>query len=800
MLRSQLHTAWRHLSKNKTYTIINIVGLALGMTTALLIGLWITDELSFDHYSPNHSRIAEVMTRVTITKPIMGFKASPEHPQIFTGRSISTAIDPALRAGAAADVFEKTALVTHPGDFLLSNSDKSLTRHGVWAQSTLTEIFGFHMIAGAAKTLDDPNTLLLSQSTAIALFGNTAEAIRKAIGTTIRINSKESRRVGGIFADLPANTSWHDEADVILSWNNKEIAWLNQNTNWNDHSARLFALLKANVTYSQATARIKSLPVTNKPAGMTEQVLTYPLDRLRLHNDEYDHNPDNSRLHDLKVFAIVGAFVLLLACINFMNLSTARSEKRAKEVAIRKTIGSLRSQLIAQFLGESLLTALLAFAAALLISALVLPGFNALSGKSLVLPWTSLPFWTLALVFTGVTGLLASSYPAFYLSSFSPIRMFIRRTGLPRKILVTTQFTVSLSLIICTIVIFRQIAFAKDRVLGYDNDHLITVHENTDTLRHQSAALRNELIRSAAVSAITESSQTTTGFDYGNDLEWTGKTEEQKQIMFHNVNVDPNFGRTVRWTVHKGRDFSQDFATDSNAMVLNDAAVKAAGFKNPIGMEVQFFHRSYHIVGVVGDMLTNSPYEQITPALFILDGPKNNLTLRLAAGLPTHTALARIETIFKHYNPESPFLYSFNDEDYAKKFEAEARQGNITIVLSTLAIFISCLGLFALASFVAEQRTKEIGVRKVLGAPVATLWALLSKDFIKLTLLSMGIAMPLTALLMTRWLEHYVYRAPLSWWIFAASGAGILLITLITVSFQSLKAALANPVHSLRSE
>jgi hypothetical protein len=357
-----------------------------------------------------------------------------------------------------------------------------------------------------------------------------------------------------------------------------------------------------------------------------------------------------------------------------------------------------------------------------------------------------------------------------------------------------------LSLIICTIVIFRQIAFAKERVLGYDNDHLITAYINTDTLAHQSAALRNDLIRSAAVAAIAASSQATTDFDYGNGLEWSGQTEEQKGIMFHNVNVDPDFGRTVRWTLHEGRDFSRDFATDSSAMLLNEAAVKAAGFKNPIGMEVQFFGQRYHIIGVVGNMLTNSPYEKITPALFIQNGSKWMLTLRLVAGLPTHTALARIEKIFKRYNPESPFLYSFNDEDYAKKFDAEARQGNITVVLSTLAIFISCLGLFALASFVAEQRTKEIGVRKILGAPIASLWALLSKDFLKLTLLSMLIAMPLTALLMTRWLEHYVYRAPLSWWIFGASGAGILLITLATVSFQSLKAALTNPAHSLRSE
>jgi putative ABC transport system permease protein len=489
-----------------------------------------------------------------------------------------------------------------------------------------------------------------------------------------------------------------------------------------------------------------------------------------------------------------------------MNLSTARSEQRAKEVGIRKTIGSLRSHLIVQFLGESVLLAVLAFLLAVVLAYSSLPFFNGIAAKRLQFPFDSVAFWAVALGFTLFTGILGGSYPAFYLSSFRPVKVLkgVFRAGraatLPRQVLVTLQFTVSLSLIIGTIVVFRQIRVAKDRPVGYAREGLITVPINTDTLRHQSDALRNELLASGMVTNVALSSLATTSFMNNNPISWAGQTGEQKQLEVHNVNINPEFGPTVGWRVLQGRDLSRDFATDSGAALINATTLKLAGFKQPLGQRITIFGKPYTIVGVVADMLANSPYDPIEPTIFLGDGWLAEITIRIKPGQPVHAALASIETVFKKFNPASPFIYSFTDDEYARKFATETRIGNLAAVFAGLAIFISCLGLFGLASFVAEQRTKEIGVRKVLGAGVIDLWALLSREFLQLVVLSMFISMPLVFLSMHRWLERYAYRTSLSWWIFASAGAGILVITLLTVSFQSLKAALMNPVRSLRSE
>jgi ABC-type antimicrobial peptide transport system permease subunit len=527
---------------------------------------------------------------------------------------------------------------------------------------------------------------------------------------------------------------------------------------------------------------------------------------MHLYDEFKDGAPSGGRIQFVWLFATIGAFVLLLACINFMNLSTARSQQRAKEVGIRKTIGSRRYQLIGQFLGESVLTAFLAFVLAILAAALTLPWFNQLAAKQIAFPWTSALFWLSALGFTLLTGLIAGSYPAFYLSAFKPVKVLKgankagKSASLPRKILVITQFSVSLSLIIATIVVFKQIEYAKDRPLGYTSEGLVTVHMNTPDLAAHYEALRATLLASGVIANVARSSQPTTLFDNGNDLSWPGQTEEQKQLNYHNVNVTTEFGATVGWTVLQGRDFSRDFATDSNSAILNEQTVIQARLKNPIGMRVSLMGKHYTVIGVVKNLLTNSPYDPVEPGVFVGDGYTNFITMRLKAGTPIRTALATLETLFHRYNPASPFNYEFNDEAYAQKFAAETRIGSLAAVFAGLAILISCLGLFGLASFVAEQRTKELGVRKVLGAGVVHLWALLSGDFVKLVVLSMAISMPLVGMAMHNWLQHYALHTAISPWIFIAAGAGILLLTLATVSFQSLKAALMNPVKSLRSE
>jgi putative ABC transport system permease protein len=801
MLRSYFNIAWRHLTRNRGYSFINIAGLGVGLAIALLIGLWIVDEFSFDHYHFNHRRIAEVMLVQRLTTPVMGTQASPEHPVTSVGQSISTVIGPILSKDYK-DVFKKTALVTYSGTHLIGFGDKALSRRGSWTQYSFPEIFGFHMLAGSTAALKDPSTLLLAESTARDLFGN-----MDPVGKTVRLDNKQDFRVGGVFADLPLNTTFH-ETQFLLPWDNNTIGYLNANTNWQDHSAWMFGELADGVSFDQATARIRKLP-TPHVSGWVEEIMAYPLDRLHLH-DQFDRDNDGvgagGRIGFVWLFGTIGAFILMLACINFMNLSTARSEQRAREVGIRKTVGSLRGQLIGQFLGESILTVAVAFLLALGLAYLALPAFNGLAAKEITIPLLSPVFWLAALGFVLLTGVLAGSYPAFYLSGFRAVKVLKgtfragRGASLPRQILVVTQFTVSLSLIIATIIIFRQIQLGKDRPVGYDQAGLINVEVNTDTLFNHFDALRHELLNTGRVSDVAMASYTTTGFWDDNELEWPGETEVQKGMEYRNVDVTPEFGKTVGWTVLQGRDFSRDFAMDSGGMILNQAAVKATGFKEPIGRQVKLFDKPYTIIGVVKDMLTNSPYDPVEPAVFVENGYKQVITIRVRAGESMRSTLAQMEPIFKRFNPGSPFLYHFNDEQYAQKFAEESRIGNLSTVAAVLAIFISCLGLFGLASFIAEQRTKELGIRKVLGARVPQLWGLLSGDFVKLVVLSMLIAMPLAYWAMHQWLQNYAIHTDLSWWIFASAGAGILIITLLTVSFQSIKAALMNPVRSLRTE
>ena len=796
MLKSYLQIAWRNLRRNRGYAFINIFGLAAGLAITLLIGLWISDELSFDHYHSNHARIAEVMLHQEVTDKAKAQALGGSW--VHVNYSISTVLGPTLHKGYD-DVFKRTAMISTPYWHLVGCGDKSVSGKGSWAQATFPEIFTFQVIAGTSASLADPSTLLLAQSTAKALFGN-----ENPIGKTIKLDNRLPFVVGGVYADLPYNSSFH-EMRFLLPWDHTENRYLNANTDWGDHSAKMYVELADNVSAANATQRIKGLMPSVVPF-LHEEFFAYPLDRIYLHGEFKDGRPSGGRIEYVRLFSLIGAFILLLACINFMNLSTARSEQRAKEVGIRKTIGSRRYQLIGQFLGESILTAGIAFTIAVGIAALSLPFFNNLAAKEMVFPWISPTFWASAITFTLLTGLIAGSYPAFYLSAFKPVKVLKgankagKSASLPRKILVTTQFTVSLSLIIATIVVFQQLQFAKRRPVGYNREGLIYVPINTPDLDTHYDALHTALFNTGAIANMARSSQPMTLFDNGNDLSWEGQTQEQKQVNYHNVNVTPEFGATVGWTILQGRDFSRGFGTDSNAAILNEAAVRQAGLKQPIGMRVKLFDKFYTVIGVAGNMLTNSPYDPMQPGVFLGDGYTNFITIRLKPGMPVRTALATIEPLFRRLNPASPFNYTFIDEEYAQKFATETRIGTLATVFAGLAILISFLGLFGLASFVAEQRTKEIGVRKVLGAGILNLWALLSGDFVKLILLSMAIAMPLIGIAMHNWLQGYAVHTHLSPWIFIAAGVGVLLVTLCTVSVQSLKAALMNPVKSLRTE
>jgi putative ABC transport system permease protein len=794
MIKNYLLVAVRQLRKNRGYSFINIFGLATGMAIALVIGIWAFDELSVDQGMPNGDRIVEIMQNHWPKG-----QTSEKTPPSYIGATVSAALNPWLQKGNYQDVFAQTAMTLWPGQHLLVSGDKTIVQSGTSAEYTFPLIFGYRFLSGTAESMRDPNTALLSRSTAIALYGT-----ENAVGKTFKYENRRPFTVGGVYANQPANSSLKD-IDFFISMANEETDLVRNVNSFEDHNCRMYALLAGNVTAGQATARIKNI-CSPYVKYAYENYKALPFKSLYLHYDDETNSAGEGRMVYVRMLGLIGIFILLLACINFMNLATARSEKRAKEVGIRKAVGSLRGHLIAQFLGESVLLAFLSFILAIALADLTLPWFSQLAGKTMAFPWTSPLFWIASLTCTGVTGLLAGSYPAFYLSGFRPVKVLKsafktgKGAGTARKVLVVAQFSISLALIIGTIVVFRQIQFAKDQPLGYNQAGLITVPDNTHELDTHYEALRTDLLSTGMVAGIANSSTDLNAF-YENDwFEWEGMSEEAKTLTFRDIFVNADFGPTIGWTILKGRDFSRAHLTDSMAAIVNETGARILGFKDPIGKTIKHLGKPYTIIGVAKNMISNSPYYPVQPAIFMGDGGHGVFTIRIKPGTPVRTALAAMEPVFKQFNPASPFIYSFIDEEFETKFNTESRIGNLATVFSGLAILISCLGLFGLASFVAEQRTKEIGVRKVLGARVTGIWALLSGEFLKLVILSCLVSMPLSYFFMSKWLQNYTLHTSLSLWIFVIAGAGILSITLATVSYQALKAALMNPVKSLRTE
>ncbi len=579
----------------------------------------------------------------------------------------------------------------------------------------------------------------------------------------------------------------------------------NSLNNWGDNSFQLFAQINDNTRVESVTSKIKDIGKKHYPQSKPEYFLQ-PMKKWHLYAEFKNGVNVGGRIKYVWMFGIIGVFILLLACINFMNLSTARSEKRAKEVGIRKASGSVRDQLITQFFIESLSVVIFAFLLSIFLVELSLPFFNEVADKKISIPWSSPLFWLIGLSFSLLTTLIAGSYPAFYLSSFQPVKVLkgAFRTGrfaaMPRKVLVVLQFTVSITLIIGTIVVYRQIQFAKNRSIGYSNAGLIQLG-NTDAIKNSYSAFRDDLLKTGVVYEISESSSPTTGI-WGNrdDFTWEGK-DPQLLPLIGLVSCTHEFGKTIGWQIIEGRDFSRDFKTDSSAIILNEAAMKLIGSKNIIGKIITDENNNrFHVVGVVKNLIMESPYAEIKPTFFTLGKDLRLVNIKLMPTVQISDALSKIQKVFKAYNPGISFEYQFGDKEYAKKFGDEERIGKLSTFFALLAIMISCLGLFGLVSFVAEQRTMEIGIRKVLGANIRGIVALLSKDFLKLVTIAIVIASPIAWFIMNRWLQDFAYRANISWWVFIVAGIVAFLIAMLTVSFQAIKAALANPVKSLRTE
>jgi len=793
MIKNYIKIAWRNLTKNRVYSSINVLGLAAGMATAILIGLWIWDEVTFDYYHTQHKQLAQVMTT-----------SYNDENEPATSQNVAMPLGNELRIKYPGD-FKAVSMASGNYDHTLAVDEKKIIGSGIWVESNFPSMFSLRMLEGNINSLQDPSSVLLSASIAKALFGNSV-----AMGKTIKIDNKLDFKVEGVYEDLPHNTTLY-EMKLLLPWKKyitTENGLINAQTSWSNRSFQAFVQVNERGSMDKISDKVKNSVMLHKNeiTEGKEELLLHPMDKWHLYSEFKNGKASGGRIQFIWLFAIIGVFILLLACINFMNLSTARSEKRAKEVGIRKTVGSLKTQLVGQFLSESVLVSLISFILSLLVVILLMPMFNDLADKNMKLPWSNHIFWFFGLLFAVVTGLISGSYPAFFLSGFEPIKVLKgtfragRFASLPRKVLVVLQFTFSIGLIIGTIIVYKQIQYAKNRPVNYKKEGLITIRMSTPDLYGHYEAVRSDLLATGVVYNMAESNSPTTDVNSNNSgFNWQGK-DPNSLPSFGTIAVTTDFGNTIGWQIKEGRDFSKEFATDSLAIILNESAVKQMGMKKDIvGQTIQFNKKKYTVVGVIKDMIMESPYNPVKPTVFFNDlNETNRITISIKNGVPLQDALNKIATVFKQYN--APFNYTFNDEEYQKKFSAEQRVGNLATFFTLLAVFISCLGLFGLVSFVAEQRKREIGVRKVLGASVFNLWQMLIKEFALLVIISCFVAIPLAWYYLSKWLQNYNYKTDITWWVFVVSCSSVLLITLMTVSFQAIRAAMANPVKSLRTE
>lgn len=617
---------------------------------------------------------------------------------------------------------------------------------------------------------------------------------------------KSKVTVKGVYEDIPTNSSFGDLRFIAPFELHVKDRDLRNRTGWGNSWFNTYVQIADNADMDEVSKLIEKVKYDNIEPAFAQKskpaLFLHPMKDWYLRGKFKDGFNQGGRIQYVYLFGIIAFFILLLACINFVNLSTARSEKRAKEVGIRKTLGSLRGQLIGQFYSESVLVALLALGGCLILAWLLLPTFNTIAGKQLSIPWLQPIFWVTTIGFAVFTGLAAGSYPAFFLSAFQPIKALKRSTrsiAIPRKILVVLQFTISISLIIATITVYQQIQYAQDRPIGYDRDNLLSIRAKNQKIKDSFTSIRSELLSLGSVEEVAATdSRVTATYTTNGGFDWEGK-DPDKSNDFTSLRVSYEFGEMVDWEIKDGRNFSRAFGTDENAIILNEAAVEYMNIEDPVGKALKRDEYIHPIVGVVKNLITQSPYDPVRQTIFMLEEDWfSYLYIKLKPESKAKEALASIESVIAKYDPVNTFEYEFTDEAFARKFQNEERVGRLAFFFTILAIFISCLGLFGLASYVAEQRTKEIGIRKVLGASVLNLWQMLSKDFVILVSIAFLIAIPLASFFMQKWLVDFTYRVDLSWWIFALVGVLALMITLITVSFQALKAAFSNPVNVIK--
>lgn len=797
MFRNYFKIGFRQLWRNKSSALINIGGLAVGITVTMLISLWIHDELSFNQGHKNYAQLGQLMQHQTFDGEINTQDAMP-YPVTAT-----------LREDYGSS-FKYLALSTWPSDHILTKDNKKMHQKGMYIEPDGPHLLDLTMTAGTRADLKNPGSIIISETTADNFFKST-----NPIGQDLTIDNEMKVTVTGVYEDFPTNSSFHG-LQFLADWElyANTYDWITEardNPNWDDNSYQAFAQIADQTTFATVNQQIKNVKQDGLPTGLKRlnaEVFINPMQDWHLRSNWESGVKTGGPIQYIWLFGIIGAFVLILACINFMNLSTAQSEKRAKEVGIRKSLGSFRSQLISQFLSESFLVVVLSFLVAMVLLVLFLPGFNQLADKQIVFPYAQPMFWLLAFSFIVFTSFLAGSYPALYLSSFQPIKVLKGKAqdgqaaaGF-RKGLVVVQFTVSVILIIGTLVVEKQIQYTGNRPLGYDESSLIMMEITTTDYEGKYNLLRKELMeRGAVVDMAVSSSPLTAVWNSNGGFTWEGKAADFNPI-FSVVRVSHDFGATVGWEIAEGRDYSREFQTDSTAYILNEAAVKYMGLEDPVGKIITWYRgQSHPVIGVVKDMVMKSPFQSVDPAIYMMDyyDHTNFFDLKLNPELSTKASLALVKEVFSEYVPNVPFAYKFADQEHAAKFAAENRVQKLSRIFALLAIFISCLGLFGLAAFMASQRKKEIGIRKVLGASIFNLWRLLSQEFLVLVGVSCLLAVPIAYWGLNNWLENYSYRAEISWWFLAVACLAAVGLTLVTVSFQAIRAARLNPVKSIRS-
>lgn len=786
MIKNFFKIAWRNLLRNKGFSFINIAGLAIGIAAASLISIWLLNEVSYDRFHANAGRIYNV------------FNSDKNDGKIYCWHTTPKVMAKAIQQDYPE--VESVVRVNWPQPLLFTIGDKKLKATGQFVDSGFLNMFSFPLLKGNAHTvLNTAYSIVITEPLAKKLFGSD-----EAIGKTVMIDNTDNFTVTGVLKELPGNSVFNFE--YLIPWAYMRLKG-NDDEHWSNNSTNTYVMLKKEASLASIAPKIKTLRSRYDKESPKMETFLYPLTRSYLYGNFENGKETGGRIEIIRLFAIIAVFILLIACINFMNLSTARSEKRAKEVGIRKVVGAHKGSLIGQFLAESILISFMGGVFAFLIVSLTLSSFDELVQRKLSLNISDYRFWLAGVGVILVTGILAGSYPALYLSGFKPVFVLkgtfkkVQALVTPRKVLVVLQFTFAIMLIISTIVVRQQLKNAQDRQTGYSKDNLLYAFLEGDIDKNYTL-IKNELLANGIATSVTKSSAPVTeGWSNTWGYGWKGKDPNDKTVIDRYF-ADDAICRTAGLQILQGRDFDlAKFPTDSTAVILNEAAVKHMKLASPIGEIITDDGKDWHVVGVIKDFILKSPFHPVEPMVIGgAGGWFNVIQMKLNPAKTTAENLGAAEKIYKKYNPNYPFEYTFVDEAYAKKFDNEKRQGKLAGLFAFLTIAISCLGLFGLASYMAENRTKEIGVRKVLGASVFAITKLLSTEFLGLVIVAFVIAAPLSYWGLYNWLQGYPYHISIQWWVFVLAAALAVAIALLTVSYQSIKAAIANPVKSLRTE